>query len=159
MLGHGAAAAVEGMLTAAFSIAQVVRTAAPRKRAIWRALTSLILTYGDNLRPRPLDLAGTFDSLAEAERAARAKRLELVDDRAGLLVGRLGVADEQLWPAPSLDLAAGIDSSAVALFAKRARSVVRQLSLAEADVTSVLEICRRLDGIGWTTGHFAGVSV
>src|ERR1700730_13913154 len=62
--------------------------------------------------------------------------------------GRLGVADEQLWPAPSLDLAAGIDSSAVALFAERARSVVPHFSLAEADETSVLEIiCRRLDGI------------
>jgi hypothetical protein len=89
MLGHEAAAAVEGMLTAAFSIAQVVRTAAPRKRAIWRALTSFILTDGGNLRPRPLDLVGTFDSLAEAEHAARAKRLELVDDRAGLVVGEI----------------------------------------------------------------------
>ena len=41
----------------------------------------------------------------------------------------------------------GIDSSAVALFVERARSVVPHFSLAEADETSVLEICRRLDGI------------
>jgi predicted ATPase len=61
--------------------------------------------------------------------------------------GRLGVVDEQLWPAPSLDLAVGIDSSAVALFVERARSVVPHFSLAEADETSVLEICLRPDGI------------
>ena len=34
----------------------------------------------------------------------------------------LGVADEQLWPVPSLDVAAGIDSAAVELFVERARS-------------------------------------
>jgi hypothetical protein len=49
------------MLMAAFSIAQVVTTAAPRKRALWRALTSPKLTYGGKLRPRPLDLVGRFE--------------------------------------------------------------------------------------------------
>ncbi len=33
------------MLTAAFSSAKVVTTAAPRTQAIWRALTSSMLTY------------------------------------------------------------------------------------------------------------------
>ncbi|MGB7142723.1 MAG: hypothetical protein WA290_22915, partial [Mycobacterium sp.] len=33
------------MLTAAFSSAKVVTTAAPRTHAIWRALTSSMLTY------------------------------------------------------------------------------------------------------------------
>ena len=35
----------------------------------------------------------------------------------------LGVADEQLWLVPSLDVGAGIDSAAVDLFVERARSV------------------------------------
>ena len=60
----------------------------------------------------------------------------------------LGVADEQLWPVPSLDVGAGIDSSAVALFVERARNVAPRFSLADADEsTAVTEICRRLDGI------------
>ena len=33
----------------------------------------------------------------------------------------LGVADEQLWPVPSLDVGAGIDSAAVTLFVERAQ--------------------------------------
>ena len=60
----------------------------------------------------------------------------------------LGVADEQLWPVPSLEVGAGIDSSAVALFVERARNVTPRFSLADADEsTAVTEICRRLDGI------------
>ena len=39
----------------------------------------------------------------------------------------LGVADEQLWPVPSLDVGAGIDSAAVNLFVERARSVAPRL--------------------------------
>ncbi len=58
----------------------------------------------------------------------------------------LGVADEQLWPVPSLDLAAGIDSSAVTLFIERARAVAPRFSPA-GDAEAVLEICDRLDGI------------
>ena len=42
----------------------------------------------------------------------------------------LGVADEQLWPVPSLDVGAGIDSAAVNLFVERARSVVPRFSMA-----------------------------
>ena len=60
----------------------------------------------------------------------------------------LGVADEQLWPVPSLDVGAGIDSAAVNLFVERARSVAPRFSLANADEAgAVVDICRRLDGI------------
>jgi predicted ATPase len=58
----------------------------------------------------------------------------------------LGLADEQLWPVPSLDVDAGIDSAAVALFVERARNVAPRFSSPEAD-EAVIEICRRLDGI------------
>lgn len=58
----------------------------------------------------------------------------------------LGLAGEQLCPVRSLDVSAGIDSSAVALFAERARAVAPQFS-AEKDAGVVVEICRRLDGI------------
>ena len=60
----------------------------------------------------------------------------------------LGVADEQLWLVPSLDVGAGIDSAAVNLFVERARSVAPRFSVANADEAgAVVEICRRLDGI------------
>ena len=60
----------------------------------------------------------------------------------------LGVAHEQLWLVPSLDVGAGIDSAAVNLFVERARSVASGFSVATVDeATAVVEICRRLDGI------------
>src|SRR6516225_6798805 len=60
----------------------------------------------------------------------------------------LGVADEQLWLVPSLDVGAGIDSAAVSLFVERARSVAQRFSISQPDeATAVVEICRRLDGI------------
>jgi predicted ATPase/class 3 adenylate cyclase len=60
----------------------------------------------------------------------------------------LGIADEQLWPVPSLDVGAGIDSAAVSLFVDRARSMAPLFSMTKADEASaVVEICRRLDGI------------
>jgi predicted ATPase len=60
----------------------------------------------------------------------------------------LGVADEQLWPVPSLDTDAGIDSAAVNLFVERARSFAPRFSLGNADeADAVVDICRRLDGI------------
>jgi len=60
----------------------------------------------------------------------------------------LGIADEQLWPVPTLDVDAGIDSAAVELFVERARSVVPRFSIANTDdATAVVEICARLDGI------------
>jgi predicted ATPase len=60
----------------------------------------------------------------------------------------LRVAAEQLWPVPSLDVAPGIDSAAVALFVERARSVAPHFSMVTTDeADAVVEICRRLDGI------------
>jgi Adenylate and Guanylate cyclase catalytic domain len=60
----------------------------------------------------------------------------------------LGVADEQLWLVPSLDVGAGIDSAAVNLFVERARSVAARFALSSAEeAAAVVEICRRLDGI------------
>jgi predicted ATPase len=60
----------------------------------------------------------------------------------------LGVADEQLWLVPSLDVGAGIDSAAVSLFVERAASVASGFSVARPDdAAGVVEICRRLDGI------------
>jgi predicted ATPase len=60
----------------------------------------------------------------------------------------LGVADEQLWVVPSLDVGAGIDSAAVSLFVERARSVAARFALSSAEeAAAVVEICSRLDGI------------
>jgi predicted ATPase/class 3 adenylate cyclase len=60
----------------------------------------------------------------------------------------LRVADEQLWPVPSLDVGAGVDSAAVSLFIERAQAVSPGFSVANADeAAAVVEICRRLDGI------------
>ncbi|WP_369816593.1 adenylate/guanylate cyclase domain-containing protein [Mycobacterium sp. E740] len=54
----------------------------------------------------------------------------------------LGLAEEQLWPVPSLD----IGSSAATLFVDRALAVAPAISL-DRDPDVVTEICRRLDGI------------
>src|SRR6202012_3970631 len=60
----------------------------------------------------------------------------------------LGIPDEQLRLVPSLDLGAGIESAAVDLFVERAHSVASGFSVADSDeAASVVEICRRLDGI------------
>jgi predicted ATPase/class 3 adenylate cyclase len=59
----------------------------------------------------------------------------------------LGLADEQLWPVPSL-MHIGIDSAAAALFMERALAVAPSVSLAKPDnASAVVEICARLDGI------------
>ena len=59
----------------------------------------------------------------------------------------LRLADEQLWPVPSLEYT-GIDSAAATLFTERAKAVAPAMSLsAPDDVNVVVEICRRLDGI------------
>jgi predicted ATPase len=58
----------------------------------------------------------------------------------------LGVADEQLWLVPSLDVGAGIESAAANLFIDRARSVDSGF-LAADQAAAVVEVCRRLDGI------------
>jgi class 3 adenylate cyclase len=84
-----------------------------------------------------LDAAG---DLVETILALSATARVLATSREGL-----GIADEQLWPVPSLDVDAGIDSAAVTLFTERARSVAPRL--VHDDATAVVEICRRLDGI------------
>ena len=81
--------------------------------------------------------------LAEAILAHSATVTILATSREGL-----GVADEQLWLVPSLDVGAGIDSAAVNLFVERARSVVSDFSVSQpGEADAVVEICRRLDGI------------
>ena len=60
----------------------------------------------------------------------------------------LGMAEEQLWRVPSLDVNSGTESAAVNLFVDRAQSVVSDFSLAQpGEADAVVEICRRLDGI------------
>ena len=81
--------------------------------------------------------------LVEAILAASATVRILATSREGL-----GVADEQLWLVPSLEVGAGIDSAAVELFVERARSVASRFALSNADDgAAVVDICRRLDGI------------
>ena len=59
----------------------------------------------------------------------------------------LRVADEQLWPVPSLDVLSGVDSVAATLFMQRAAAVAPRISLAGAEAGAVVGICGRLDGI------------
>ncbi|WP_369829688.1 AAA family ATPase [Mycobacterium sp. E2479] len=60
----------------------------------------------------------------------------------------LRVADERAWLVPSLDVGAGTDSAAVALFVDRAQGEAWQFSVTTRDdAAAVVEICRRLDGI------------
>jgi predicted ATPase len=60
----------------------------------------------------------------------------------------LAVPDEQVWPVPALDTAAGIDSAAVSLFVERAQGIAPSFSMVHGDESAaVVEICQRLDGI------------
>jgi predicted ATPase/class 3 adenylate cyclase len=60
----------------------------------------------------------------------------------------LRVADEQLWPVPSLEVKTGAESAAAMLFADRAQAVAPAFSLSDAtESAAVAEICNRLDGI------------
>jgi predicted ATPase len=60
----------------------------------------------------------------------------------------LGVAQEQVWPVPSLDIGAGIDSAAVSLFVERAQGIAPSFAVVNGDESAaVVEICQRLDGI------------
>jgi predicted ATPase len=81
--------------------------------------------------------------LIEAILAASAATKIMATSREGL-----GIADERLWPVPSLDVGAGIDSAAVALFVERAQHVSPRFAVGDArEAAAVVEICRRLDGI------------
>jgi predicted ATPase len=59
----------------------------------------------------------------------------------------LGVAQEQVWPVRSLDVAAGIESAAVSLFVERAQGIAPGFSMIGDEAAAVTEICQRLDGI------------
>jgi len=59
----------------------------------------------------------------------------------------LRVADEQLWPVPSLDVLSGVDSVAATLFMQRAAAVAPRISLAGAEAGAVVGLCSRLNGI------------
>ena len=59
----------------------------------------------------------------------------------------LRVADEQLWPVPSLEVLSGVDSAAATLFMQRAAAVAPGISLTGAEPGAIVEICGRLDGI------------
>jgi predicted ATPase len=81
--------------------------------------------------------------LVEAILAQSATVTILATSREGMRV-----AEEQLWPVPSLDVGAGIDSAAVSLLVERAQAVSPRFSVTAADeAAAVVEICRRLDGI------------
>jgi predicted ATPase len=60
----------------------------------------------------------------------------------------LGVGQEQVWPVPSLDIGAGIDSAAVSLLVERAQGIAPSFAMVNGDeAAAVVEICQRLDGI------------
>jgi predicted ATPase len=60
----------------------------------------------------------------------------------------IGLTQEQVWPVPSLDAAAGINSAAVSLFVERAQGIAPGFSMVDGDeAAAVTEICQRLDGI------------
>ncbi len=81
--------------------------------------------------------------LIEAILAASATTKIVATSREGL-----GIADERLWPVPSLDVAAGVDSAAVALFGERAQNVSPRFTVGDdGEADAVVDICRRLDGI------------
>ncbi|MGO4446991.1 NB-ARC domain-containing protein [Mycobacterium sp. 2YAF39] len=58
----------------------------------------------------------------------------------------LGLADEQLWPVPSLDVGSGVESTAAMLFVERVQAVSPAFS-ASNHPEEITEICQRLDGI------------
>jgi predicted ATPase len=81
--------------------------------------------------------------LIEAILAASATTKIVATSREGL-----GIANERLWPVPSLDVGAGVDSTAVALFVERAQHVSPRFTVGDdGEAAAVVEICRRLDGI------------
>ena len=60
----------------------------------------------------------------------------------------LRVTAEHLWPVPSLDVRAGVNSSAVQLFVERAQAIKPGFHVGgAADAETVTNICQRLDGI------------
>ena len=67
------------------------------------------------------------------------------------------VADEQLWPVPSLDVLSGIDSAAATLFVERATAVAPGISLTGAEAGAVSGDLRspRRDPVGHRAGRLS----
>jgi predicted ATPase len=81
--------------------------------------------------------------LIEAILAASATTKVVATSREGL-----GIADERLWPVPSLEVGAGVVSAAVALFVERAQNVSPRFTVGDdGEAAAVVEICRRLEGV------------
>ena len=104
--------------------------------ALYGRIRLLVLVNCEHVRDAAADLIDTIRVQSSTVRI-------LATSREGL-----GVADEQLWPVPSLDVGAGIDSGAVNLFVERARGVAPSFAMTQSeDAAALVEICRRLDGI------------
>ncbi len=96
----------------------------------------LVLDNCEHVRDAAADLVEAILGHSDAVRV-------LATSREGL-----GLEDERVWLVPSLDVRAGVDSAAAALFVDRAASVASLFSVDDADeAAAVVEICRRLDGI------------
>jgi len=81
--------------------------------------------------------------VAETILAAASTVNILATSREGLQIGA-----EHLWPVPPLDVGTGTGSTAVELFAQRARAVNPRFAIeTDAEATAVSDICTRLDGI------------
>jgi predicted ATPase len=60
----------------------------------------------------------------------------------------LRVAEEHLWPVPSLNMRDGLNSDGGTLFLERARTVIRGFApTSDSDTAAIIDICQRLDGI------------
>lgn len=79
------------------------------------------------------ELAAVADPAAVPDAVAAVTILTTIRDG-------LGVADGQLWPVPSLDVGARVDSAAVALFVECAGSVAPRFTIDKAEeATTVVD--------------------
>lgn len=112
----------------------------------------------DWLRPRQtLLLLDNCEHVVDTVGAMAGQIMRAAPDVSILATSRepLAVAAEQLWPVDPLPIASDetvspdvlIDVPSIALFVDRARAVDPRFNLTEANVASVVEICRRLDGV------------
>ncbi|WP_342744661.1 ATP-binding protein [Mycolicibacterium vulneris] len=131
-------AAVPGAVAAAMGVAQQPGKTVSESlaAAMDGTIRLLVIDNCEHLREAAADL---IDAILAESATVRI----LATSREGLRV-----ADEQAWLVPSLEVGAGTDSAAVALFVERARGEASQFSVAAPDdLAAVVEICRRLDGI------------
>jgi predicted ATPase len=135
---------------------------------VWHAIATAVGAGGDGpagtLPPRELALRRLADSMALVVLDNCEHLLDACADAASTLVDRsasvtvlvtsrepLGVEGEQVYRVPSLALPAddadAAGSEAVRLFVERAAAADATFALTPPDTTTVVEICRRLDGI------------